>query len=42
MNILIVEDDPRISSFIAKGLKAEGYSTSAAYDGDEAGELAEL
>lgn len=25
--ILIVEDEPRISSFLAKGLKAAGYTT---------------
>lgn len=27
--ILIVEDEPRISSFLAKGLKAAGYTTLA-------------
>ncbi|MBF6605341.1 MAG: response regulator transcription factor [Chloroflexi bacterium] len=42
MNVLIVEDDRRISAFLVKGLKAEGYSTSAAYDGDEAREMVEL
>jgi len=42
MNILIVEDDARITSFLAKGLKAEGYSTSSAADGDEARMLAEM
>ena len=42
MNVLIVEDDRRISSFLVKGLKAEGYSTSVAYDGDAAREIAEL
>ena len=42
MNVLIVEDDRRISSFLVKGLKAEGYSTSVAYDGDAAREMAEL
>ena len=31
--ILIVEDEARISSFIAKGLKADGYTTSIAADG---------
>jgi len=30
--ILIVEDDPRISSFVASGLAAEGYSVSVAVD----------
>ncbi|MFC0581807.1 response regulator transcription factor [Micrococcoides hystricis] len=28
--ILIIEDEPRISSFIAKGLKAAGYTTAVA------------
>ncbi len=42
MNILIVEDDARIASFLTKGLKAEGYSISRAADGDEAVELAEM
>ena len=42
MNVLIVEDDRRISSFLVKGLKAEGYSTSASYDGDDACEMVEL
>ena len=36
MHILIVEDDARIVSFIAKGLAAEGYATSVAPDGNEA------
>jgi DNA-binding response OmpR family regulator len=31
--ILIVEDEERISSFIAKGLKADGYTTATAADG---------
>ena len=42
MNVLIVEDDRRISSFLVKGLKAEGYSTSASYDGDDACQMVEL
>lgn len=42
MNVLIVEDDARITSFLAKGLKAEGYATMAVADGDEAREIAEL
>ncbi|MHB8959110.1 MAG: response regulator transcription factor [Candidatus Limnocylindrales bacterium] len=42
MNILIVEDDARITSFLVKGLKAEGYSTRSAADGDEACDLAEM
>ncbi|MGH2821332.1 MAG: response regulator transcription factor [Actinomycetota bacterium] len=34
--ILIAEDEPRISSFLQKGLKANGFTTSVAADGDEA------
>ena len=36
MHILIVEDDARIVSFIAKGLAAEGYATTDAPNGDRA------
>ena len=32
--VLIVEDEPRISSFIAKGLAADGFTTTVAADGD--------
>jgi DNA-binding response OmpR family regulator len=42
MNVLVVEDDIRIASFLVKGLKAEGYSTSVASDGDVASEMVEL
>ncbi|MHB8244158.1 MAG: response regulator transcription factor [Acidimicrobiales bacterium] len=38
--ILVVEDDERIASFLVKGLKAEGYSTVVAPDGEEALSLA--
>ncbi len=31
--ILIVEDEPRISSFMAKGLTADGFATTVAADG---------
>ena len=41
MQILIVEDDPRIVSFLRKGLAAEGYAVTVAGDGDEAVALAE-
>lgn len=34
--ILIVEDEARIAAFIAKGLKAKGYSTTIAEDADTA------
>jgi DNA-binding response OmpR family regulator len=40
MRILIVEDSPRISAFLRKGLAEEGYSVEAAADGDEAFEKA--
>ena len=33
--ILIVEDEQRIASFIAKGLKAEGHTTVEVGDGQE-------
>lgn len=36
MRILIVEDDAGIVSFLVKGLKAEGYATATASDGDKA------
>ncbi len=36
MNIVIVEDDVKIASFLAKGLKSEGYATITISDGDEA------
>jgi DNA-binding response OmpR family regulator len=36
MNMLIVEDDPRISSFLVKGLSAEGWSTEVASDAAQA------
>jgi len=38
--ILIVEDEPRIVSFLEKGLKANGFNTAAAADGQEAIHLA--
>lgn len=40
MRVLIVEDDERIVSFLAKGLRAEGYATLVARDGEEAMSLA--
>ncbi len=38
--ILIAEDEERIASFLQKGLKSHGFTTSIAYDGDEALEMA--
>ena len=34
-SILIVEDEPRIASFVAKGLRADGYVATVAADGRE-------
>jgi DNA-binding response OmpR family regulator len=34
--ILIAEDEPRVASFVAKGLRAAGFSTSVAGDGQQA------
>ncbi len=34
--ILIAEDEPRIASFLEKGLKANGFTTSVATDGHDA------
>lgn len=36
MNILIVEDEPGISDFLTRGLRAEGYSTLAVDTGEAA------
>jgi two-component system, OmpR family, response regulator len=35
MRVLIVEDDPKIASFVANGLKQNGYAVDACADGDE-------
>ena len=35
MNILIVEDDPRISGFLDRGLRAEGHRVKLARTGPE-------
>jgi len=40
MNILLIEDDERITGFLTRGLKAEGYSVDAAATGTEGLELA--
>ena len=39
--ILIAEDDPLIGSFLEKGLRAGGYSTSLVDDGEQAQNLSE-
>jgi two-component system, OmpR family, response regulator len=36
VRILLVEDEPLIASFVSRGLRAEGYTTSIAASGDEA------
>ena len=36
MNVLIVEDEPRIANFLAKGLRRQGYDVHCAYTGSEA------
>ena len=38
--VLLVEDDPRIVSFLQRGLQAEGYSVEVARDGREGLDLA--
>jgi two-component system OmpR family response regulator len=40
MRILLVEDDPKIASFVLKGLKAEGFAVDHAADGTHALDLA--
>jgi len=35
MHLLVVEDDPRIAGFIAKGLEESGYSVAVAGDGED-------
>src|SRR5688572_3418344 len=39
--VLLVEDDPRIASFVKRGLEAEGYLVDSAADGRDALMLAE-
>lgn len=34
-NLLLIEDDPKVSSFINKGLKEEGYTVYSAISGEE-------
>ncbi|HSV97744.1 MAG TPA: response regulator transcription factor [Spirochaetota bacterium] len=35
MRILLVEDDPKVASFIQKGLKEEGYAVDTCSDGED-------
>ena len=41
MRILVVEDERKVASFIAKGLQEEGYAVDVQYDG-EAGAMQAL
>ncbi len=36
MRVLVVEDEPQIADFVARGLSENGYSVDIAYDGEEA------
>jgi two-component system, OmpR family, response regulator len=42
MHVLVVEDDPRIVTFLEKGLRAEGYTTTAAFDAANANALVDV
>ncbi len=42
MKILIVEDEPKVASFIKKGLEENNYDAEIAYDGISAEKLAQL
>ena len=42
MKILIVEDEPKVASFIKKGLEENNYEAEIAYDGLSAEKLAQL
>ena len=35
MRILVIEDEKKITDFIKRGLKEEGYAVDVAYDGQE-------
>lgn len=35
MNLLVVEDDPRVADFLQRGLRAEGYKVEVAPDGQQ-------
>ena len=40
MNVLVVEDEKRIASFVRKGLEEQGFAVELSVDGDEAYRLA--
>lgn len=40
MKVLVVEDDRKISAFVAEGLRREGYEVETAADGSSAGAMA--
>ena len=40
MRILVVEDEKRLASFVAKGLRENGYAVDVTHDGEEAAHLA--
>lgn len=40
MNILLIEDEPKVSGFITKGLEEHGYKVTVAHDGKEGKEVA--
>lgn len=40
MKVLIIEDDRKISSFVQKGLKEQGYVVDSCHDGDEGYDMA--
>ncbi|MEX0602136.1 MAG: response regulator, partial [Bacteroidota bacterium] len=40
MRILLVEDEEKVARFIQRGLEAEGYAVSVAYDGVQGEESA--
>src|SRR5262245_51779790 len=42
MRVLVVEDDPKVASFIQKGLEQEGYAVDVLPDGDDAGVQAQM
>ncbi len=35
MNLLVIEDDPRVADFLQRGLRAEGYKVEVASDGQQ-------